>query len=468
MEQPRLSITASFGSFMESDALTSLITSCRRIIAAFSGGADSAALLVLLRSFCEESRIPLTAVHVHHGIRGDEADRDAAFAAAFCKERAIDCRVVYVDAPKYSHANGIGMEEAARVLRYEVLDRIADEVENTLIATAHSADDNLETVLFRLVRGTALDGLSGIPPVRGRIIRPLLGASAAEIRSFCVERQIPYVTDSTNADTAYTRNYIRSEIVPVLRQIAPDPEASVSRMCESLRRDASYLKEAAITAMGEYKDKTEMPIAELCRLPDAILSRAITTLFENALGTKRDLTSTHIKDVTYLVRRGGYGRICLPAKITAVVSVGVLSMKPAAECVPPHETDERFPLRFGENLFPEYGFGIRMKRVEAGESAQPMEDCQNIYKLSIQKPIPFATIKGTVYMRFRKEGDVVRTSGMTKRVKKLLNEAKIDPDRRARLPILTDDEGILWIPGVAVRDSEKDAGESVFFTYFQW
>ena len=464
MEQPRLSITASFRSFMESDALTSLITSCRRIIAAFSGGADSAALLVLLRSFCEEQRIPLTAVHVHHGIRGDEADRDAAFAAAFCKERAIDCRIVYVDAPKYSHANGVCMEEAARVLRYEVLDRVADEVKNTLIATAHSADDNLETVLFRLVRGTALDGLSGIPPVRGRIIRPLLGASAAGIRSFCAERQIPYVTDSTNADTAYTRNYIRSEIVPVLRQIAPDPEASVSRMCESLRRDASYLKEAAITAMCEYKYKTEMPITELRQFPDAILSRAILILFENALGTKRDLTSTHIKDVTYLVRRGGYGRICLPAKIMAVVSVGVLSMKPAAECVPTHE---RFPLRFGENLFPEYGFGIRMERVGEGESAQPMEDCQNIYKLSIQKPIPFATIKGTVYMRFRKEGDVVRTSGMTKRVKKLLNEAKIDLDRRARLPILADDEGILWIPGVAVRDSEKDAGESVFLTYFR-
>ncbi len=451
---------------LDTEPIASAAASCSRILVAFSGGADSAALLVLLNEYCRAKEIPLIAVHVHHGIRGAEADRDAAAAAAFCKARGISYRLVHVDAPAYSRSAGVGLEEAARHLRYEALESVAAEMPDTCIATAHSADDNLETVLFRLVRGTALDGLCGIPPVRGRIIRPLLRCTAVQIRDFCREYEIPYVTDSTNADTAYARNYIRREIVPALLALSPDPAAAVTRMCDALRADGAYLQDAAVTCMGPYAVKTEIPLSVLSDLPDALLSRAAAILYENAAHSRRDLSAGHLRDVMRLVRRGGYARLSLPGGITAVISAGKLVMQTAAETLPLPADDISAPLSFGENLFPEYGFGIRMERKNPEENGAEGTEWKNIYKLSICRSIPSATIKGTVYMRFRREGDRVRIGGMTRRIKKLMNEAKIPPESRGRLPVLCDDAGILWIPGLPCRDGTDGTAEDISFTYF--
>jgi len=451
---------------MDTEPIVSAAVSCTRLLVAFSGGADSAALLTLLQAYCREKQIPLLAVHVHHGIRGEEADRDAQAAATFCEERQIEYRLVHVDAPALSRSAGMGLEEAARHLRYEALETIADEVPGTCIATAHSADDNLETVLFRMVRGTALDGLCGIPPVRGRIIRPLLRCTAQQIRDFCREEGIPFVTDSTNADTAYARNYIRREIVPALLPLSPDPAAAVTRMCDALRADGAYLQDAVVSALGVYAAATEAPLSILADLPDALLSRAVSILYENAAHSRRNLTAGHIRDVMRFVHSGGYARLSLPGEITAVISGGKLAMRPAADAVLPLPDGLSVPLAFGENLFPEYGFGIRMERKKPVEIASDGEEWKNIYKLSIRRSIPSATIMGTVYMRFRRDGDTVRIGGMTRRVKKLMNEVKIPPESRGRLPVLCDDIGILWIPGLPCRDSAAGTSDEISFTYF--
>ncbi len=447
-------IRTAFREAMDTDPIAPAVRECRQMIAAYSGGADSAALLVLLSEYCGEAGVPLTAVHVHHGIRGDEADRDAAACGDFCRTRGIDFRTVRVDVPAYAAEHGVGWEEAARILRYEALSAVAETAVSPLIATAHSADDQLETVLFRLLRGTALDGLCGIPPLRDRIIRPLLSCGAADIRTFCREEKIPYVTDSTNGDTAYTRNYIREEIVPLLTAIHPDPAAAVSRTAALLRSDSEYLKAQAAASIEA--GATTASLHVLSPMPDALLSRTVMTLYENAAHTRKDLSSVHVRDVMRLVRRGGYGRICLPGDVIAAVSSGQLTFTRREDIPPTPPSDFEMPLSVGEHLFPEYGFGLWVSEHPEGEysaaDAKKTAEYKNIYKLSISSSLPFATIKGTVHLRFRREGDTIRSGGMTRRLKTLMNGAKIPPQERGRLPVLCDEAGVLWIPGFPTRD----------------
>ena len=181
-----------------------------RILVALSGGGDSVCLLSVLK----ELGADICAFHLNHGIRGEEADRDQAFCRDLCNELGITFYTKNADIPAISKECGKGIEETARAVRYQLLNEIADASESRYIATAHNGDDNAETVIFNLVRGCSSDGLCGIPAVRGSIIRPLLNSTRAEIDAYLEERQIQYVTDSTNSDESYTRNKIRNDLIP--------------------------------------------------------------------------------------------------------------------------------------------------------------------------------------------------------------------------------------------------------------
>ncbi len=427
--------------------------SVKSVYVAYSGGADSAALLTLMHEYAAQTHISLTAVHVHHGIRGAEADGDADLCRSFCKERKIPLVIRFADVPALAKEWSVGMEEAARRVRYEIFEELIGGETGAFVATAHSADDNLETVLFHMLRGAGTAGMCGIPAVRGRYIRPLLGCTAEEIRDFCREENIPFAVDSTNEDDAYTRNYIRRQIVPALHRITPAPQKAVGRMCELLRADAEYLHGEALRALGEYARESGAPCRILFPLHDAVLSRALGILYENAAGGRGDLTAGHVRDLCDMVRRGSCADLSLPASVTARIYDGTISFLTDKEN---RYVDESFlfPLTEGEHRFPEYGFGICFF---ANEGKNLPFD-KNIYKLAICTTLPFDTIQGKAFVRFRHPGDRYRFGGMTRSVKKLLNEAKIPPDKRAVLPIFCDDEGILWVPGFPVRDNNA-AGE---------
>ena len=181
--------------------------------AALSGGADSTALLLCLHELKEQLSLDLRAVHVHHGIRGAEADRDAAFCAELCKQYGIPLQTVHVNVPAYAAEHRLSEETAARRLRYEALDQAAPD---GVIVTAHHAGDNAETVLFHLIRGSGLRGLCGIPPKNGRILRPMLEAEKSEILAFLQERGQSFVEDSTNHEGGSSRNRIRHDTMPLL------------------------------------------------------------------------------------------------------------------------------------------------------------------------------------------------------------------------------------------------------------
>jgi len=432
------------------------------ILVGYSGGADSAALLSLLHGMCTERGIYLAAMHVHHGIRGEEADRDAAFCAAECERLGVDFLLRRADIPAMARESGCGLEETARDFRYRAFaEAIVSETRLTAVATAHHADDNAETVLMNLLRGTGIDGLCGIPPVRGPYIRPLLSASASDIRDFCREENIPIAEDSTNLDTAYTRNYIRAEIVPRLSRITPAPQLAAARMCELLRDDAAYLHEQALRSLEEYADTNRAPLALLRSLPDALLSRAVTHIASNAMEDSTSLSAVHIRAVTALIRREGHGEITLPSDYLARTDSEFFFVEKKDSAVLPPPDSAPVPLKMGMNRFPEYGFGIFLGKKEAD-----FPEKKNIYKLFIGNSFPSATIQGELFMRFRLPGDTVRMGGMTRHVKKLLNEKNIPPKDRARLPFICDENGILWIPGVCRRDAETRDNPDIFLIYF--
>ncbi len=454
-------VRRAFACAMAEPPICDAVAGCENMFVAFSGGADSAALLVLMREYAAENRISLTAIHVHHGIRGVEADRDALACEAFCQERGIPLILHRADVPALSKQWSLGLGEAARRVRYQAFDDLCAGKENALVATAHSADDNLETVLFHMLRGAGSAGMAGIPPVRDRYIRPLLGCSSLEIRDFCRAEGISYVSDSTNADSAYTRNYIRHEIVPALRKITPSPEKAVMRMSSLLRRDEAFLHKAAVAALGEYASRTSAPCGMLSDLDDAVLSRACGILYSNAAGGKSDLSASHVAELCRMIRAGRCDSVSLPGSLRARVFDGEIAFLPEQDPVAGADS-LCFSLTEGVHSFPEYGFGICF----FADEGKNIPFDKNIYKLAICTSLPFDTIQGKAFVRFRMPGDRYRFGGMTRSVKKLLNEAKIPPEKRERLPVFCDEAGILWIPGFPVRDGGSTDGAQAFLACF--
>lgn len=417
---------------------------CRSALVALSGGVDSTVLLHLMAEYGKTHSIRLYALHVHHGIRGAEADRDADFCERLCEKLAIPLETVRLDVPAMAAESGRGIEETAREARYAALEDFCDRMGIERIVTAHHADDNLETLLLNLVRGAGSHGGGGIAPVRGRIIRPLIACTRAQILAFAEKRGISYVEDSTNADPAYSRNFLRVKVIPLLMEMNPSLTDAALRFCRNLRQDDEALCGIADALPA---DPT---CADLAALPPAIARRIVRSACERATGAALSADQTDALMRLIEKDREG-GKICLSGGISAVVRRHRLAFAPTAAPIPPKSY--RYPLHFGENPIPEID-AILCLYGEIGEKEEKaIKEKQNIYKLFIHRSIDFAKIAySDLVMRNKADGDTICYGGMTRRVKKLLWERKIPADRRALCPVLADSEGILWIPGFPVCD----------------
>lgn len=255
-----------------------------RIITALSGGADSVVLLFALLSLRKDLGFSVEACHVNHNLRGIESDSDERFCEQLCADWNVILhkRSVNVNGMKTTHRS---IEDCARIARYDFFEALIAADPQTVIATAHNASDNAETILLNLARGTGLKGLCGIPPVRGRIIRPLLTCGAEEVRAFAAANGLRFVTDATNFSDDYTRNKIRNKIMPVLREINPSFEAAAGRTSDILREDERFLSQSTRFAMsalriggGRYDAK------KLISLPASVRRRIIADILaENNL-----------------------------------------------------------------------------------------------------------------------------------------------------------------------------------------
>ena len=289
-----------------------------RVLCAVSGGLDS---MCLLDFMCRQPDFSVAVAHFNHQLRGADADRDEAFVREYCETRHIPFAAGRGDTRALAEREGLSLEEAARKLRYAYL---RDTAKNgcDAVFTAHHADDNAETILLNLIRGTGSAGLAGIPQVRGNICRPFLHIPRAELADYAAAHGVPHVEDATNADPeAASRNALRTAVMPVLRQINPRFAENMGRTAAILRTESEALEVMAKGLTDQAKelpDGVSVPCLMLTEAPDAVAERAVLRLLARTAGQRRDLTAAHVRSVLELARgRGGEQEVSLPCGMTA-------------------------------------------------------------------------------------------------------------------------------------------------------
>ena len=423
-----------------------------KVLCAVSGGADSMCMLHLLLENSERLRVSVCAAHFNHSLRGEESDRDCAFVQSWCRERKIPFFSEKGDVASYASEHGIGLEEAARKLRYDFLRRACEKLACDRIATAHHLEDNAETVLFHLVRGTGPEGLSGIPPVRDVIVRPLLCLQRQEIEAYLMENGISYVEDSSNASDAYSRNRLRHHVLPELKEINAFYGEAMLRMGELLRQDEACLNSLAEAFISENYDGTFLSASRLCALDRAVSSRVIRLLCPKSLERK------HVDAILSAASRTERSVIEVPgAKL--VIEQGkirfgkekILSL-PDTELIP------------GESVvLTEAGIRVHTEILVYHEKVH-----------GLFKPFSFKCdqIYGRVFLTSRREGDEIRLYGRncTKSVRKLFAEAGYTQQERAMTPVLRDDRGVLAVVGLGIAErTVPREGDSVYqITVEKW
>lgn len=431
------------------------------VLVGLSGGADSVLLLCILLEYRRRccSYFTIACLHVNHMIRGAEADGDEEFCRRLCEGLGVELISVRRDVPMLAKERGVGIEEAARNVRYSAFaGLLQSRADITCIATAHSSTDNIETVLINMLRGSGLSGMCGIPPVRGNIIRPLIGISSDEIRSLLSECDASFVVDSTNLSDEYTRNYIRHNILPQLRHVCDDPETAIKRMCDNLR-DAQLLvsaeTEAVIASIG---DISHFNIKHIRNIQSAVFASVLSHIINATTG--RSPTQKQIKAI-YDQRNKDSFTVSVGGELNFVVQRGeclfipkrsgdgVSATNDVRDNDGTHDSDILL-LHEGVNYFDELDLTVIVDR--------PTDDISlNIYKFAIQQTIKSDIIKNELFIRFRRDGDSYCFSGHRRRLKKLFNDRGIPPYLRERIPLLCDEEGILWVPGFSVRDGARTA-----------
>lgn len=301
------------------------------VLAALSGGADSVALVRVLCAL----DYPVRAYHLNHCLRGAESERDEAFVHSLCTELGVPLTCERVDAADYARQTGESIETAARRLRYARLTACAERYGITRIATAHTADDNLETMLFHLARGTGTRGMMGIPPVRDAVIRPLWTATRAEVEAYLSGLGQDFVTDSSNLSQTYTRNRIRHTAVPVLRSVNPGCAGAATRLAEQLRQDDAALCALAEQALGSSSPAEGIGLAAFRQMP-AVQGRMLTGLLRRAGVPMQQVSERHITQLTHLLAPGGDRACTLPAGFRAYREQGRLRIlfEPERPAVP--------------------------------------------------------------------------------------------------------------------------------------
>ncbi len=415
------------------------------VLLAFSGGADSMALLDMIQTKSPDA--PILLAHVNHGIRGEEALRDRVFCEKIAKERGLDIAILDVDVPTLAKERGQSLEEAAREVRYAFFANLMKERAIPLLLTAHHADDHLETILFRIARGTGLSGLCGIAPIRpfdgGHLVRPLLGFAKQEILNYCKEQGLDFVTDSTNADTTYARNRIRAEVLHVLESMFADSSHRAVQMSAELGEDESYLQELAKEFVEENTTVRGISYLHLQKAHPAIRRRALQIWFEKERGAT--LESVHLQALFRLVKSGDTtARVALPTGVSAYCTARGRLMLTKTKPQPIGEYT--LPLTMGACQIPNTDISICITRIERPEKLDKSEG--NTLVLVGE----WKDLQQAFTWRNRREGDVILRGKMHRQVRRLYAQKGIPTQMRRALPLLCRGEEIVWAPFVGTSD----------------
>lgn len=431
------------------------------VLVGLSGGADSVGLLLVLWKLRETFQISLRALHVHHGLRGAEADRDAAFSRMLCERLEVPFYEFRIDAAKEALDRKCSVEEAGRQARYRLYEETALAWEKEMcpdltsenaggkeavaarvhIATAHHADDNAETVLFNLFRGSGLTGLSGIAPVRGRIIRPLLWAQRSEIQTWLRQQGQDWVEDSTNQESEYSRNWLRNELLPAVEErLNAQAVRHIDQAGRRIRQADAYLEEVAEEWLQKHAPDGKADAGALAEQAEIVQGYIVRRLFLKSKMPLRDVTETHVQAVRELLYQGTGKSISLPHGFRAVNIYGFLEVRPLSH--PGERKGGLLPGIQNENLLQMHTF--------------PCENGDEFPKNQYTKWFDYDKIKGTLTVRTRQTGDYITLKdGRKKTVKAYMIDEKIPRELRDRVTLLAEDHHVLWIVGWRISEYYK-------------
>lgn len=449
-----------------------MIRTNEKIIVGVSGGADSLCLLFVLQKYREKVPFDLMAVHVEHGIRGQESLEDAKFVEQICRAQHILFRCFSFDVPQMAAEQKLSVEEAARMARYQAFAQVRKEWGADKIAVAHNQNDQAETMLFRMARGTGLAGAGGIRPVNGKIIRPLLSVSRAEIEAYLRQQKISWREDATNADTDYTRNCLRHRVLPVLEeQVNEKSVQHLAELGEELQRLQIYMEKAVEKLLVKFarpvqqKETAEKQHEEVCGKSEGykidvrafadteeiVQEYMIRECLKRAGCSGRDVGRTHIEAVRTLAHMQSGKQVVLPDQwyaskefewlVFARKKDGKKQRQKAAEevCL-----NASVP---GETETPQGSFVFRVF---------PYKN-QNILQKTYTKWLNYDKIDCTLQLRTRRAGDylVINAQGGRKKLKQYFIEEKIPADERDRILLLAAGSEILWVVGHRINEAYK-------------
>ncbi len=407
------------------------------IVVGVSGGADSMCLLHFLLSVRNELKLNLIVAHINHNLRGEEALRDQKFVEEVCNNLNVKCRVLSADINKISAETGQSSEECGRKIRYDFFNKLTGK--NGKIATAHTLSDNAETILFNIARGTGLKGITGIPRTRENIIRPIIDITRQQVEEYCQKNNIEYVTDSTNLTNDYSRNKIRNTVVPVLKDINPAFEHTISRLSAIAEQHLTTVTVLAQSLLDNSKIKNGYSCKALSSADNTLLKQAVILLLQGC-GCK-SYEEKHIKLIHNIIIRG-QGAVQLPNEYTATSSQGILRVH--------KNTNKESIEKEGELFKNKTFFVINNKKVTVKIiTKQEFDENVKVNNLLVKNSVDYDIISFDTLIRTRQTKDVFKQQGrgVTKTLKKLFIEAKVPSEIRDTLPVIAIDNKVLWVSG---------------------
>ena len=422
-----------------------------KITVGVSGGADSICLLFVLKKYQKQHPFSMEVVHVEHGLRGEESLEDAAFVQKICETLGVPFHLERVDVKELGRSEGLSPEEAGRMARYRAFEKWRKHIGATKTAVAHNADDQAETILWNLIRGTGLKGLTGIQPVNGPIIRPLLGCTRQEIEAWLSDRRISYRTDATNLEEVYTRNKLRRKVIPYLeRELNPRASRHIAMAGERIGRADAYLRRQALQRAarigkkreGEARLNRELLLSEEPILQEYLVRWAV----EQVEGGLKDINAGHVEDLLKLAAGQSGSCIHLPGNRRGICSGPwlIVTSNSGERRQPPEPVPLPIPgkVQWGDFLVEthvEEYWGQRIPRNE------------------YTKWFDYDTSKNTVYLRSRQRGDYLigDALGSRRKLKKYFIDEKIPREERDWILLVTEESHVLWCVGHRISEAYK-------------
>jgi len=404
------------------------------VAVALSGGSDSMALLHFLNSNASAFGYKVIALNVEHGIRGEDSEKDTAFVKDYCSKMAIPTICYKVDSLKKAKEDKLSIEQAARVLRYECFFDAISSGKCSKVATAHHGSDNVESVLLNLFRGTGVKGLTGIKEnFDDKIIRPFLGVKKDEIESYVKENGIPFVTDKTNFDDNYTRNFLRLNVIPKIKEVFPEVELSIKRLIDTATAEDEYLDGVAESALIKKDGRAEIAIP----VHRAVFMRSAVKALKH-LGVEKDWERIHLVDAYSLTEKENGSSINLPKGIVACREYDKITFY-----LSQGDYKEEIPFALGSVSF--NGKTLSLSPIELKKI-----DLKSALILDVDK-IPQGAL-----IRTKQDGDAFKKfGGGTKSLGDFLTDKKVPKSERDTLPLIAYENKVLAVFGVAISDDVK-------------